>query len=203
MPRAFVAIALDDATRAAVADEIERLRPLCGAVAWVPARNLHLTVKFLGNVPDEQLGGVTDALATVAAQVPAFDLGLRGLGGFPGMERPRILWIGIAEGGLPARGLQSRVDTALAALGIEREVRPWHPHLTVGRVFDARRWQRDAGPPLRAAVAESSRRAFGRLRVDRVALMRSDLLPHGARYTEIASLELCPSGQVANGEGIE
>lgn len=203
MPRAFVAITLDDATRAAVAEEIERLRPLCGAVAWVPARNLHLTLAFLGHVPDAQIEAATDALAAVAAPTPAFDIGLHGLGGFPGMERPRILWIGVAEGGLPARGLQSRVETALAGLGHEREARPWHPHLTVGRVFDARRWQREAGPPLRAAVAEAARRTFGRLRVDRLTLMRSDLLPHGARYTALASLPLCPSGQVANREGIE
>lgn len=203
MPRAFVAIPLDDATRATVAEEIERLRPLCGAVAWVPARNLHLTVKFLGTLPDGQIEAVSGALAAVAASIPPFDLALHGLAGFPGMERPRILWIGIAEGGLPARGLHHRVETGLEALGFERDARPWHPHLTVGRVFDPRRWQRDAGPPLRAAVAGAARRSFGRLPVGRLALVRSDLLPHGARYTELASLPLCPSGQVAKGEGIE
>jgi 2'-5' RNA ligase len=106
------------------------------------------------------------------------------------MERPRILWVGVAEGALVARQLQERVDAALAARGFPRDDRPWHPHLTIGRVFDERRWRREAGPSLRGAVAAAARQRFGTLAVAAVALMRSDLSPRGARYTELASVAL-------------
>ena len=190
MTRAFVALGLDEETRAAVAAEIERLRPLSRAVAWVPAPNLHFTLKFLGEQPDARLGEAIDALVEAAGGLAPFALALFGLGAFPGMERPRILWVGAADGALAARDLQARVETALERRGFARDARPWHAHLTIGRVFDDRRWRREAGPALREAVAEAARRSFGRLAVTRVALMRSVLSPSGARYSELRSVEL-------------
>src|SRR5262245_61476332 len=114
MTRAFVAVQLDETTRAAVADEIERLRPLSKAVAWVPAENLHLTLKFLGEQTDARLAEAAFAIEEAAATAERFTLALHGVGGFPGMERPRILWVGVAEGALSLRALQSRVESALA-----------------------------------------------------------------------------------------
>src|SRR5262245_23523767 len=188
--RAFVALLLDETTRTAVGAEIERLRPLSRAVAWVPPENLHLTLKFLGQQPDARLDEVRQTLEETAAAVTSFDLTLHGVGAFPGMEHARILWVGVAEGGLPARDLRARVETALEGCGFDREPRQWHPHLTIGRVFDDRRWRREAGPALRGAVADAARRTFGILPVRRVALMRSDLSPRGARYVELESMAL-------------
>jgi RNA 2',3'-cyclic 3'-phosphodiesterase len=190
MTRAFVAIHLDEPTRAAVAAEIERLRPLCRAVAWVPSQNLHLTLKFLGEQPDGRLAEAVLALEEAAAERAPFTLTLHGLGAFPGMERPRILWVGVAEGALDARALQSKVETALERRGFTRESRRWHPHLTIGRVFDPRRWRRDAGAALRESIARAGTLHFGTLGVSRVALMRSDLLPSGARYSELHAVDL-------------
>lgn len=190
MPRAFLALLLDDETRAAVSAQIDRLRTLCRAVAWVPADNLHITLKFLGQEPEARLELVRQTLARAVASTPAFAITLHGLGAFPGLERPRILWIGVADGALPARQLQSEVEAALELAGFDREARPWHPHLTVGRVFDVSRWRREAGLLLREAVAEAARRGYGSLSVGRIALMRSDLSPRGARYTELASVPL-------------
>jgi 2'-5' RNA ligase len=87
----------------------------------------------------------------------------------------------MAQGALEARALQARVADALAARGFPRE-RPWHPHVTIGRVHDERRWRREAGPPLRSALTRAATITFGRLRVLEVALMRSELSPAGARY---------------------
>jgi RNA 2',3'-cyclic 3'-phosphodiesterase len=188
--RAFVALLLDEAMRASVAAEIERLRPLSRAVAWVPAVNLHLTLRFLGDLSDVQIGEVEAVLVDVAAVTAPFALDLHGVGAFPGLERPRILWVGIADGALPAREVQARVETALERHGIARERQAWHPHLTIGRVFDERAWRREAGLPLRQALAAAARRTFGTLAVSHIALMRSDLSPQGARYRELASAEL-------------
>jgi 2'-5' RNA ligase len=178
--------------RTSVGAEIECLRPLSRAVAWVPTANLHLTLRFLGELSDVQLGEVEVALGEAAAVTAPFALTLHGLGAFPGLERPRILWVGIADGALAAREAQARVEAALERHGIRRERQAWHPHLTIGRVFDERAWRREAGLPLRQALAAAARRSFGSLAVSHIALMRSDLSPQGARYRELASAELTP-----------
>jgi 2'-5' RNA ligase len=190
MTRSFVALLLDEATRETVSAQIERLRPLCRAVAWVPAPNLHLTLKFLGEETDARLALATEALGEAGAAIAPFAVTLFGLGAFPGMERARILWVGVAEGAREIRSLQSRIEAALERRGFTREDRPWHPHLTIGRVFDPRRWRRETDPAFREAVARAAVTGFGALPVARIALMRSDLAPTGARYRELGSVPL-------------
>jgi 2'-5' RNA ligase len=190
MPRTFVALLLDDEVRENVAAEIERLRPLSRAVAWVPRQNLHLTLRFLGEQPEPALEEVRGAMDEAARHSIPFDLNLHGLGAFPGLERPRILWIGVAEGGAEARALQDRLEAALERRGHAREARPWHAHLTIGRIFDPARWRREAGPELRQALMQASHRRFGCLRVGAISLMRSDLHPSGARYSQMSAVSL-------------
>jgi 2'-5' RNA ligase len=188
--RAFVAVLLADELREAVAAAIERLRPLASAVAWVPPRNLHVTLHFLGDQSEERLAEAEAALADAAAGSAPLDVTFHGIGAFPGLERPRILWVGLAHGALEVRRLQARVTDALATHGFAREERPWHAHLTVGRVHDERRWRREADPSLRGALARAATTTFGTQRVTEVALMRSDLSPEGARYTVRRALRL-------------
>lgn len=183
MIRAFVAVVPGDAVREAVTAVVDRLRPLGPSVAWVPAANLHVTLQFLGNQPEERLAAATEALHAAAAVTAPFEVTLHGIGAFPGLERPRILWVGLALGALEVRALQERVAVALAREGFPREDRAWHPHLTIGRVYDERRWRREAGPALRQALAQAAATGFGTARVAEVALMQSDLSPRGARYT--------------------
>ena len=192
MARAFIALLLDAAAREAVAAEIERLRPLSRAVAWVPSQNLHLTLRFLGDQNEAALDDVRAALREAAAATPPFTLELHGLGAFPGFERPRILWVGVAQGALEARDLQARVERALEARGGAREPRPWHPHLTIGRVFDERRWRRETTLELRQAMARAGSRPFAAVPVTAMSLMRSQLSPSGARYSEVAAVALGP-----------
>ena len=183
MIRAFVAVVPGDAVREAVTVVVDRLRPLGPSVAWVPAANLHVTLQFLGNQPEERLAAATEALHAAAAVSAPIEVPLHGIGAFPGLERPRILWVGLALGALEVRALQERVAIALAREGFPREDRAWHPHLTIGRVYDERRWRREAGPALRQALAQAATTEFGTARVAEVALMQSDLSPRGARYT--------------------
>jgi 2'-5' RNA ligase len=190
MTRAFIAVCLDEPTRAAVADEIERLRPLGRAVGWVPPPNLHLTLKFLGEQGDGRLDEARLGLEEAAAGRAPFALTLHGVGAFPDMERPRILWVGVTDGAREIRLLQSEVESALERREFAPESRPWHPHLTIGRIFDPRRWRRDASPALRESIARAATMPFGTLEVSRVALMRSDLHRSGARYSELCSVRL-------------
>ncbi|MEK7370136.1 MAG: 2'-5' RNA ligase family protein, partial [candidate division NC10 bacterium] len=98
----------------------------------------------------------------------------------------------VAQGALEVRELQARVERALEERGIAREPRPWHPHLTIGRVFDERRWRRETSPDLRQAVARAGSLPFASVPITAVSLMRSDLSPSGARYTELAAVALGP-----------
>ena len=190
MIRAFVAVVLDEGVRSAVAATIERLRPLGSAVAWVPPRNLHVTLHFLRDQSEERLAEAEAALADAAAGSAPLDVTFHGIGAFPGLERPRILWVGLAHGALEVRRLQARVTDALGVRGFGKEERAWHPHLTIGRVHDERRWRRETGPPLRSALAQAATTTFGTQRVAEVALMRSELSPAGARYTLRRALSL-------------
>jgi 2'-5' RNA ligase len=154
-------------------------------VAWVATENLHITLKFLGGVEESQIEPITTSLAVVASDVPAFDAALRGLGAFPSLHRPRVIWVGLAEGVTPMTGLASAVDQALAAIGVPREERPFSGHVTLGRVREPRH-----DPALAEALTRGAACVFGEVRVEHVSLMRSDLSPRGARYTELAALPL-------------
>lgn len=178
-----MAILLPDDLRARLAAEVDRLRPLARDVAWVATANLHLTLKFLGAVDAARLDAVRAALG--GAGGPPFDLVLRGLGAFPSATRPRVLWAGAGGGHAEAAALAGRLEAALAPLGFAPEGRPFSAHVTLGRVREPRR-----NPPLADALTAAADRELGRLRVDRFALMRSDLSPRGARYTELATVSL-------------
>jgi 2'-5' RNA ligase len=177
--------------RSRLGEVVESLRATARGVAWVAPANLHVTVKFLGAVEESQLDAVRSALATAAAAREPFDLAVEGLGAFPAPARPRVVWAGLGTGAAPLAALAGEVDRALAALGFPREARPFSAHVTLGRVREPRR-----DPALAAAIARAGAQPFGALRVERLALMQSQLSPSGARYTELAALPLgAPTGQ--------
>ena len=113
----------------------------------------------------------------------AIDVG--GLGAFPSATRARVLWAGVMAGDGPLEALAATVDTALAALGFPREARAFSPHIPVGRVREPRRAE-----ALATLLSARQTRPFGRVAVDAVTLMRSDLSPRGARYTPLAGVPL-------------
>lgn len=122
-------------------------------------------------------------MRAAAAGHAAFDLEVHGLGAFPSPTRARVLWAGVSAGADETAGVAARVEEALAPLGIPPETRPFAAHVTLGRVREPR-----AQPRLAAALDAAE--PFGRQRVTRVSLMRSELSPRGARYTELAPLPL-------------
>jgi len=180
-----VAIRLDETVRAALGAAIEGLRRVARDVAWVAPENLHLTLKFLGQVREARTAELVAAIAQATSGFAAFEATVAGLGAFPTPTRPRVIWAGVGRGADALVGLAGRVDEALAALGFEREPRPFSPHATLGRVRTSRR-----DPALADALLAGEGREFGRLSVERVALMRSDLSSRGARYTELAAVRL-------------
>ncbi len=181
--RSFVAILLDETVRTAVASEVETLKPLARAVAWVPPQNLHLTFKFLGELAPEVLEAVEERLVEAVSGTEPFILGFHGLGAFPGLARPRVLWVGVAQGARECQTLQARVEAALARHGFPKEARAYTPHLTIGRVREPR-----GLTALQQAITRDGQKEFGGQSVTSIALMRSDLHPSGARYTELSTV---------------
>ena len=170
---------------------VERLRPLSGRRLGAAAQSPRRRCRFLGDQTEEQLAEATAALEEAAAGAPTFTLRLKGLGAFPGLEHPRILWVGVSEGALEVQRLQARVAEALERHGTPSEPRAWQAHVTIGRVTDEKRWRREgiAGAPLGADRAAATT-PFGTMPVTSIALMRSDLYPPGPATRASASVPL-------------
>lgn len=186
--RAFTAIELDERLRNKLGDLQDRLHGDVppGLVRWVRPEGIHLTLKFLGDVPAVQVPEIAQALQQACAKHAPFECAVSELGCFPNTTRPRVVWVGIQESGGVLAALQRDVDRAVAALGFEPEQRRFHPHLTLGRVKSR---DREAIAALGEYVSRA-RVKVGTIQANAVHLMRSDLLPGGAVYTALAVAEL-------------
>jgi 2'-5' RNA ligase len=183
--RLFVAVRLPDEVRRALGAAIDQLRTVARGVSWVASENLHITLKFLGEVDAGIVESLDSALAGAATGVPAFPLEVRGLGAFPTAKRPRVVWAGIGAGAEPLAALAGRVNAALARLRFPPDDRPFSGHITLGRVREPQRDQ-----ALASALEHAGDRVFGRLAVADVVLVRSDLSPNGARHTPVQAFPL-------------
>jgi 2'-5' RNA ligase len=184
--RTFVAVEMDPAIRKGAQSLIEKFRAAGAEVGWVAPENVHLTLKFLGDVSDADVPGVCEAVRGAVAGVAPFDLEIRGAGAFPNLSRPRVIWLGSAEGDEPMADLAERIDSALKKLGFPREARRFHAHLTLGRV-------RRGGPAISALaslVQEHADAQIGRTPVDEVVVFSSQLKPTGAIYEALDRAEL-------------
>jgi 2'-5' RNA ligase len=133
--RSFIAVELATSVTARAGDLINRLRVAAAQVNWVRTQEMHLTLKFLGDVPDIDTPDICRVTANVAAQFEPFELTFRGAGAFPTGEHPRTLWIGIEDGRDEIIALHAALELALhRELGFPKEARRFQPHLTIGRV---------------------------------------------------------------------
>ena len=186
--RLFVALEIPAAVRDNLAAQINELRdlpaPLAeGRLRWVRPENLHVTLKFIGEVEAAKLDGIRSALTAIGLNAPV-DLDFRGLGFFPDEKYPRVLWVGLrASGNLPV--LASDIDRALEGQGIARDERAFTPHLTLAR-FEPRGFDEK----LRIAIQQNSGREFGAFEAREFHLIESKLKPSGAEYTSLAAFPL-------------
>lgn len=187
--RLFIAIDLDEAARAAIAEEQRRLKAAIGStratVKWVRPEQMHLTVVFLGEVADARVPSIVEAIGQPLIQ-PPFELAFGGVGVFPARGAPNVLWIGAAAGEAETIAVQRRLADRVAPLGIPIERREFHPHLTLARLKDSR-------PGDRAAVlSERGRDIVATTRVDHATLYQSRLSSQGATYAPLARATLSP-----------
>ena len=190
--RIFVGVELPDEVKDAAslaADALGRRLADAGLrldAKWVPRDNLHITLWFIGEVIDDRVRAIQDALAPASA-VPAFDVRLAGLGAFPLSGAPRVFWIGLRSGADGMTALNAEVGARLAPLGCEPERRPYSAHVTIARAKELASRSDAAGI---RRIAHSLAADAGLSRVSAVTLFRSRLSPKGAAYEPLLRVPL-------------
>jgi 2'-5' RNA ligase len=185
--RTFVAVEISSEVRSHARQLIAELSETPAKVRWVEPENLHLTLKFLGDVELVDMPAVCDAVSAAVADLPPFDLMARGAGAFPTLDRPRTVWIGFDEGTDDIVALHGAIEMRLAPLGFRREQRRFRPHLTIGRVRDC---PPEAFADLAQRLSAAAEFVGGSTDVNEVVVFSSELRREGPTYEPLGHAEL-------------
>ena len=181
--RSFIALELSDEARGELSRITEALKEANADVKWMRPGSVHLTLKFLGYVPEEKIGGIAERLKEIARAASSFDIVLDGIGVFPGWNYPRVLWIGVGEGRERVKNLAVQVEKAMALEGFEKEKRPFSSHLTIGRIKRAK--NKDELGRIASAIEVRPERSH----ISKITLFKSDLTSKGAIYSSLATAD--------------
>ncbi len=186
--RCFIAIELPDDIREGLGRLISRMNYKAPGAKWVDPAGIHLTLKFLGSVDSARIVEITEAIREAATGIPRLALEVKGLGVFPNQNRIRVVWVGVEGDTDKLLQLQKQIETNVQILGFPPEEREFTPHLTLARVRE------NATPierqELGQLIAATKIPPIGKFNAGSVSLMRSQLNPKGAIYTQIATVEL-------------
>lgn len=187
MIRSFVAIDIPQLPD--LKSLIERLKGSGSRLSVPRAEGVHVTLKFLGDVEDDAVGGISSALRDVCSRFSAFEARMAGTGVFPGAGNPRVFWVRIEDGGAMA-SIAKAVDESMTRLGFEAEKRPFAPHVTVARVKSPSGIERAYG-----ILREYEKKDFGSFTIADIRLKKSTLTPGGSIYEDIGVIPLSSVGQ--------
>lgn len=180
--RLFIAIELSDEIKNAVAQIQSHLKYSGADVKWVEKDNIHLTLKFLGEVSEEKCEEVKAALDSAAKETKPFEINLKDIGAFPKIEFPRVIWAGLDKGAAESTAVAKNIDEVLSRIGFQKETRSFAAHLTIGRV---------RSPKNKAALEEKVETANHETlpaisqTISSVILFQSTLTPKGPIYTKL------------------
>jgi RNA 2',3'-cyclic 3'-phosphodiesterase len=178
--RAFFAVELPAEIRSFLADLQNQCKPCGPEVKWVRPDSVHLTLKFLGAVSSDAIPSLEAAARETCEPTPPFTVGLNGAGAFPGLQRPRVVWVGVSDPSNSLSKVSARLDQLLAPLGFPQEKRAFRPHLTLGRSRSER-----AAPDLSAKIRSLEGMVGPFFSADRLVLFESLLKPSGAEYSRL------------------
>jgi 2'-5' RNA ligase len=182
--RTFICIELPEPVKQKMEVLENQLRAIDAQVSWVKPGNVHLTLKFLGGVPPQEIDGVSQAAERAARGTAPFEVEVGGAGCFPSPRSPRVLWVGLAVVPDPLINLYKRLEEELAPLGFEREKRRFAPHLTIGRLRSPRNGSELAQKLI--SIGFEPQQFVAR----EVIVMRSQLKPTGSIYTPLSIIPL-------------
>jgi 2'-5' RNA ligase len=183
--RCFIAVQVPQDVLSAIEQYIRALRKTAPDIHWVKVDGIHITLKFLGEIKPDLVGQVEDILMPLSRLYKPFNIKVKGSGCFPNKSKPRVLWLGLEQGqGNSAKDIHTWIDNNLKPLGFGEEGRDFSPHLTLGRVKKPQ--------PFEALFTYMEKHPFQEhiISVDRIVLMRSELKPSGAEYSELKSYPL-------------
>jgi 2'-5' RNA ligase len=182
--RAFIAIDLPESVKSFLSEAQEALKLYGFGVKWVRPQNIHLTLKFLGNIATADTDKIAEALTLAARNCPVVSLAAKGIGVFPNPRRPRVIWAGLKGQVEILENLQQTLDAHLSELGFARETRAFKSHLTLGRVKG-----KIAPARMKAAIEKLKEFESESFEINQVTLFKSDLQPAGAVYTKVQAID--------------
>jgi len=183
--RSFLAIELPKPILIKIGEVQEDLRSTHAEVGWVNPEKIHLTLKFFGNIEESRIDPIVRSIEESVRKTFSFSLKVRGVGAFPHLKNPRVIWIGLVDEKEILTSFQKELEVRLEKIGFRPEDRPFHPHLTLGRMKGSR-----GKEGLLGKMEKHKEEEFGDLQVDRVVLFKSDLKPSGPIYTALRELGL-------------
>ena len=185
MIRSFLAIELPKPILRKIEEVQGDLRSTRADVRWVNPEKIHLTLKFFGNIEELRIEPIFKSIEEPIRNTLPFSLEVRGVGAFPHLRNPRVIWMGLVDGREVLVSFQKQIETQLEKIGFQPEDRPFHPHLTLGRMKSSRGKEELVGRMERHKEEE-----FGDFQVERVILFKSDLKPSGPIYTLLKEIKL-------------
>jgi len=185
LQRIFVAVEVNPQLQREIGALQDRMRASGVRLKWVKPRNMHFTLRFLGDLPAAQVARATVAARLAAETLPPFEVVVGGLGAFPTFDRPQVVWIGTRAGGDDLERLAAALEAQLLRAGFGADERTFRPHLTLGRARDDRHW----GDLVRA-LQQYRDVDVGRQRVEALTVIESRLMPDGPVYTPVEQVHL-------------
>jgi 2'-5' RNA ligase len=185
--RTFIAIELPEEIKNSLARLQEELKSSGADVKWVEPKNIHLTLKFLGEIEDNKCERVAGAIEDITAEIKPFYIRLASLGAFPKMNFPRVIWVGMDKGDLEAKKIADRLEEVMSKIGIPKEDRPFSSHITIGRVRSPLNRDR-----LVNALGNLTYNFSGipEFKVTKITFFKSTLMPKGPVYEALKEINL-------------
>jgi RNA 2',3'-cyclic 3'-phosphodiesterase len=183
--RSFLAIELLETILKKIGQVQEDLKASHADVRWVSPEKIHLTLKFFGNIDESRIEPIVKSIQGPIRTTVPFPLRVKGIGGFPNVKNPRVIWMGMVDEKEVLASFQKELETELEKIGFEPEGRPFQAHLTLGRVKSSR-----GREELVVRMERYKEEEFGDFQVERMTLFRSDLRPTGPIYTPLREMKL-------------
>lgn len=183
--RVFISIELPDEIRKNIVRRLNELREAGSGVRWVEEKNLHVTLKFLGEVEDKQVENIIALATKAAAGIGSFKANFEGMGTFPSGKSPRVIWAGIGEGGEKLKRIAGSLEEHFSKAGCRSEEREFSSHVTIGRIKGNRGVDK-----LRDKIEGLKGLKFGEALIDRIQVMKSALTPKGSIYELLKEVRL-------------
>ena len=182
--RAFIAIELSPTIIDNIRKVQDELKKGTSQVAWVKPENIHLTIRFLGDIKTDIINDINKIIELAASQLSNFKLSIKRIGAFPKIDNPRVIWVGVEDDSDLSR-LYNEIENGLVALGFKKEERSFKPHLTLGRIRILKKRQE-----LREMLERFADTNLGNFAVLGISLFKSKLTPTGAIYTKVKEVKL-------------